>query len=383
VRTPKTEEKAWHSRFLPLPSPSLCVTGTGLTGAHACERCLPRACLVSRSLSPLRFSLLFDPLDLEQQAQRIFKLYIDEESEGRIAGISGATTKDLKMVLEAAEVLNMKKINKKEQGRAARRSSEATGVTPQLFDKVRSEVLGTLNMDVWPRYKEAVYARTGRSRIVPPLPANSLLSYPATLSRRASPSMQTRLSYCTFLLTRSPDATSDTPRLAGTALTLSGVGDTEAEDLEMRRPSKQAVMKALKNATQLEHLRTAAAKQGMTESVDFCASVLSYKLLFSSADRRPRAEGLWKTYVMPGSDLPVNLPDTMTKNIEKRYEEAPPDLFDESLDELLQVISDNIFDRYLQEADKEKAAKEAAAKAAANDKKAAAPPNSGGCCTVM
>ena len=30
------------------------------------------------------------------------------------------------------------------------------GVTPQLFDKVVDDVTGTLNLDVWPRYKEAV-----------------------------------------------------------------------------------------------------------------------------------------------------------------------------------------------------------------------------------
>lgn len=32
------------------------------------------------------FSLLFDPIDLENQAARIFRLYLDPTSEGRISG---------------------------------------------------------------------------------------------------------------------------------------------------------------------------------------------------------------------------------------------------------------------------------------------------------
>ena len=74
--------------------------------------------------------------------------------------------------------------------------------------------------------------------------------------------------------------------------------------------------------------------------------------LFSEADRKPRAESLYKMYVAPGADLPVNLPDHMMRKVEKEYTLAKTDLFDDSVQELLQVIRDNIFDRYLQEIDR-------------------------------
>ena len=165
--------------------------------------------------------------------------------------------------------------------------------------------------------------------------------------------------------------------LDGTALTLATAGGG-SDDAEMRKPSKAAVIKALKHPVQLEHLRNAASAQGMVESVDFCCEVQEYKLLFAAADRKPRAETMYKTYVMAGADLPINIPDSQTQKIEKNYEKHEPELFDDAYQELLQVISDNIFDRYIQELDRH--SKVETKRPASPLAKAA---ESGGCCVLM
>lgn len=67
----------------------------------------------------------------------------------------------------------------------------------------------------------------------------------------------------------------------------------------------------------------------MVESVDFCVEVQEYSLLFSEADRKPRAAAMWKMYCEPGCDLPINIPDHMVRKIEQNYEAAASDLFDQ------------------------------------------------------
>ena len=64
-------------------------------------------------------------------------------------------------------------------------------------------------------------------------------------------------------------------------------------------------------------MRAAAASQGVKETVDFCVDCQAYKLLFSEADRKPRAKLIHNTYLQAGCDTPVNLPDTMIKSVEK------------------------------------------------------------------
>lgn len=256
---------------------------------HMCEEA------VTFLLEVNMYSLLFDPLDLETQAQRIFNLYLDNKSEGRIAGVSDRVLNQIKSTLEAANVLHL---DSKVLRRSERRASITTGITCELFAVAASEVMLTLDMDVWPRYKEAVLSN------------KSLKLYEGKSPRRN--------------------------------LVDKGGG----------RPTKQAVLTAMRDRKKLEHLRAVASSQGMRESVDFCVEAEEYKLLFSEADRKPRAESLYKMYVAPGADLPVNLPDHMMRKVEKDYELAKTDLFEDSVQELLQVIRDNIFDRYLQEIDR-------------------------------
>ena len=99
------------------------------------------------------YALLFDPLDLETQARRIYELYIDDASEGRISGISAVISDKIKSVLEKANVLQKSDVKER---KSTRRESTTTGIDSSLFQKAAEEVMQTLNMDVWPRYKEAV-----------------------------------------------------------------------------------------------------------------------------------------------------------------------------------------------------------------------------------
>lgn len=183
------------------------------------------------------------------------------------------------------------------------------------------DVLNMLNMDVWPRYKEGV--------------------------------------------------------LGGHDLRVSH-WDGPSKAVDMTRPSKAAVAVAMRDPKQLEMLRSAASSQGVKETVDFCEECRQFRLLFSLADRKPRATIIWNTYLQPGADTPVNLPYTMVQKVEKRLEECDADIFDEGHNEILQVISDNIFGHYLRQIEREQElAKEAAA--------AEPPPpkESGGCCLLM
>lgn len=56
-----------------------------------------------------------------------------------------------------------------------------------------------------------------------------------------------------------------------------------------------------------------AAARGMLENVNFCVEATEYQMLFTEADRKPRADALVKMYIEAGAELPVNLPDTMIR----------------------------------------------------------------------
>lgn len=274
---------------------------------HLCEDC------VIFLLEVQMFTLLFDPADLRTQARRVFQAYLDEKSEGRIVA-SATEMRRVEALLAAVE-----------SGELGTPVS-VTGITPQLYDKLADEVRGTLNMDVWPRYKE-------------------------------------------FVLSGSTDSVS-----------LAGIDATSFVDMNV--PSKKAVAAALRNPQLLEHLRSAAASQGVKESVDFCVACETYKLLFSDDDRRPRAKLIHETYLMAGCDTPVNLPHTMIQKVEANLSKCEPELFEACLQETLQVISDNIYTLYLKDVEKQKEADAAKAKANAA-KTASASGGGGGCCLLM
>ena len=130
--------------------------------------------------------------------------------------------------------------------------------------------------------------------------------------------------------------------------------------------------------------------QGVKETVDFCVDCMAYKLLFSDADRKPRAKLIYDTYLVAGADSPVNVPDTMIKHVERDLGSSKPDLFDETYDEVLQVCAHNLFAHFMprmqereEAAAKEKereAKKAAAAKPKAHTEQGG---GGGGCCLLM
>jgi hypothetical protein len=268
-------------------------------------------------LETAMFGLLFDPSDLLTQGKRIYDTYLDPSSEERIV-VAASTYKSVKELIDAAS------------------KPGQPGLTPKLFDKVVDEVTATLNLDVWPRYKETVLAGED-------------IRLSSIMNKGAAQKV-----------------------------------DTDAF-VDMSKPSKSAVRAALLDPERLELMREAAASQGVKEAVDFCVQCASYKLLFSEADRKPRAKVIHATYLQAGADYPVNVPDTMTKHVEKLMGKddfnAPPELFEACHNEILQVLSDNIFlifTRMRQEAEAKKAEEAEARRAAAEAAK-----KGGGCCVLM
>uniref|UniRef100_A0A7S2G9E6 RGS domain-containing protein n=1 Tax=Haptolina brevifila TaxID=156173 RepID=A0A7S2G9E6_9EUKA len=130
-------------------------------------------------------------------------------------------------------------------------------------------------------------------------------------------------------------------------------------------------------------MRNAAAAQGVRENVDFCVQCQSYKLLFAEADRIPRAQTIWETFLSPAAETPVNISDTLIKKIEPKIKTADAEVFELAYNEVLQIISDNLFSHYLKAIEHAKKESEAKKKEEADGASAPAPPSSGGCCLLM
>ena len=197
-----------------------------------------------------------------------------------------------------------------------------------LFDKLYDEVFNMLNLETWPTYKEAVLS--GKQ-----LPSNSAHRLPYTSSEDLD------------------------------SFWASGVA------------SRKAVAEVLRSPEKLECMRTAAAKQGVKENVDFCVACQQYSLLFSADDRKPKADMIWNTHLAPGCDAPVNLADHMIKFMKPKIDEGETDAFEVGYQEMLLVLCNNTFKQYLKELAK--------VRDAANRLKAApeAPAKSGGCCRCL
>jgi CRP-like cAMP-binding protein len=119
-----------------------------------------------------------------------------------------------------------------------------------------------------------------------------------------------------------------------------------------RKPTTQNVVKAIRDPMKLQHLRNAAVKQGVEEGIDFVLEAEQYKLLSRQSDRARRAAAMYKKYIMPGADMPINIPEAMAQQIAQKWENAEADLFEEVNEEVLKVICDDVFDEYITEVDK-------------------------------
>ena len=298
------------------------------------------------------YALLFDPLDLETQARRIYELYIDDASEVGLAEFGGIGDK-IKSVLEKANVLQKSDVKER---KSTRRESTTTGIDSSLFQKAAEEVMDSKHG-----------RRPGKAGIL-----NQMLTLSDVERGRWS-------------------------------------GGTPADD---RKATKANTLEAMKDKEKLEYLREvisthtttysartishllstpliplatqAANSRGMLENVNFVVEAEAYRLLFTAADRKPRAEAIYATYVAPGADLPVNLPDTMSRRIELELPKSEAGLFDAAVQELLKIIAENVFGEFLEVCDRE-AAKKRDQGGPGGQPKPPKPPEAGagGCCAMM
>ena len=219
------------------------------------------------------------------------------------------------------------RVDKEIQAKLASGSVDRT-----LFDAAIVEVEQMLELDVWPRYKEAVI-----SGEYDPVAGRSDLKQ----------------------------------------------HEQHEDDVDLSKPSKAAVRRVLRMPAEAPMLRAAAAKQGCAEMVDYCNECAEYEKLFSEADRLQKAQAMWKKYLNKGCDCPVNIPDSQLKAIQKDVDKPTATIFKKSFDECVKLISDNVYQGYLDDAKKAKEAEaEAAAAKSAPAKGGGGGGGGGGCCVI-
>ena len=155
----------------------------------------------------------------------------------------------------------------------------------------------------------------------------------------------------------------------------------EEEDeatVNMSQPSKAAVKWTLKKPADAEKLRRAASRAGCAEMVDYCRDCQEYEKLFSDMDRLNKAAAINRKYLMSGCDSPVNIPDTQLKAIQKGMESPSPLIFKKSYEEVVKLLSDNVYANYLEMLKEEAAASAAMAPGSRVGNKN----GPGGCCIL-
>ena len=148
-------------------------------------------------------------------------------------------------------------------------------------------------------------------------------------------------------------------------------------DVDLSKPSRAAVRAALKSPEECDRMREAASKQGCAEMIDYCRDCAEYERLFSDADRLTKAQAMHRKYLSSGCDYPVNIPDTQLKAIQKKIEQPTATIFKKSYEECLQLISDNIYNTYLDMQAESRASKAAGAPAVCTPK-----PTKTSCCNI-
>ena len=248
--------------------------------------------------------LLFDPQDMVQQGERLYELYLDPAKSESLINISERATKDIRSKLDSGKV------------------------DRELLATAMAEVEMMLELDVWPRYKDAV------------------------VSGEHNPTQ-------------------------GKADIVQHEEEDEAT-VNMSQPSKAAVKWTLKKPADAEKLRRAALRAGCAEMVDYCRDCQEYEKLFSDMDRLNKAAAINRRYLMSGCDSPVNIPDTQLKAIQKGMESPSPLIFKKSYEEVVKLLSDNVYANYLEMLKEEAAASAAMAPGSRVGNKN----GPGGCCIL-
>ena len=251
--------------------------------------------------------LMFDPQDMIEQGERLYELYLDPTKSETLINISERAAKEIRSKLDL--------------GKGDR----------ELFTTAMAEVETMLELDVWPRYKDAVVSG----------------EYNPTQGKA--------------------DVTQH---------------DEEDEtNVDMSKPSKAAVRRTLKKPADADKLRRAALRAGCAEMVDYCRDCQEYEKLFSDMDRLNKAAAISRKYLMSGCDSPVNIPDSQLKAIQKGMESPSPLIFKKSYEEVVKLLSDNVYANYL-EMLKEDAAAAALAASASVSRVGGKKGGPGGCCIL-
>jgi len=169
-----------------------------------------------------------------------------------------------------------------------------------------------------------------------------------------------------------------------------GTGDvsrkTDASALidEKRIGDRGAMRDALKALIdipeELDAIRVVAQKLDAAEALEFFVDCKKYSLLFNDQDRRETADRLWFRYIDVKADRLINLPDHITRKLQKEILEnksADQKLFEAAAADVLNLMTDNIYPAYVKE-------KQGVASAPAPTASQAKPPSGGGggCCMI-
>jgi len=271
------------------------------------------------------FSLLFQSVDLRNRAAAIFDTYMSAKAKARV-NVPERMCTAVKAALSDGRVSN------------------------DLFLNAQKEVELFLKNDVFPRYQEW-YAQGGT--------ASADLVTPSTSVACASPSRPGALKESSHWTSRSSLLDSD------------------------RGSVRAALVELLSVPEELANLRIIARKREAEENLDFYLAAKEYTLLFSDQDRLDQAGHICREYLDPSSVRLVNLPNEMNERIRNMVMEekrAPADLLEPAINEVLALISSNIYKEYLKEQQKlrEASARMPIQRAAAVPKR-----TTSGCCVLM
>lgn len=264
--------------------------------------------------------LLFDPNDMLQFGQRLYLTYIDMKTAEARINVSDVAAKDVEAKL-------------------------ATGkVDRDLFNECSTQVETFLELDLWPRYKDAVISGTFN-------PAQGKVN----------------------IIDQQGHMEED---------------DNPSKEVDMTKPSKAAVKKILlmpANSDEVNRMKRAAEARQSAEMIEYCRDCQEYTKLFSNEDRMVKATAMIKKYLTAGCDMPVNIPDTQVKAIQKNADAPDATIFKKSYEECVKLLSENVYTVYLEEVAKDEEAKKAAqisAPAAGSAPAKGGGGGGGGCCII-
>jgi len=172
------------------------------------------------------------------------------------------------------------------------------------------------------------------------------------------------------------------------------VGRPSASSVEASTPSggatdrnqkRDAMKRLLDNPVDAQGIKDLATEGDAAENIEMYLAIQHYKLLFQAKDRNEDGQRIWMKFLDAACSRPANLPDTMVKQLQKKLAKGPPtgtedlapDLWAKAEKELLNLITDNFYQPYLDRRD---------GKGGGSTTAPAAPapaPSSGGCCLVM